>query len=173
MALPNGVETLANGLVSSCLPAPQGLLHGYDILDIGAGLRPMPWYTPERHICVEPHAPYAERLERAGYEVWCMTAATALRRSVVGSFDAIYLLDVIEHMDREQGEYVIELAKALKPEQIVLFTPDGFWPQEGDAWGLGGEEWQRHRSGWTPADFPGWKIEHWNAGQFFATWNRG
>ncbi len=82
----------------------------------------------------------------------------------------IYLLDAIEHMTRPAGELVLKLAKALGPKQIVVFTPKGFLPQEGDAWGLGGEEWQRHRSGWKPEDFPGWYIEEYMGMQFFAVW---
>ena len=173
MALPNGVTTLENGLVASGLPAPAGLLHGKTVLDIGAGLRPMPWYKPERHICVEPHMPYAERLEAAGYETWHLKAATALKLAAAKlPIDAVYLIDVIEHMTRPEGAEVLQLARALEPKQIVVFTPDGFLAQEGDAWGLGGEYWQRHRSGWTPGDFPGWAIEKYMGMQFFATWTR-
>ncbi len=48
-----------------------------------------------------------------------------------------------------------------------MFTPLGFTEQdapenEKDPWGHGGGfEWQRHRSGWTPEDFPaeqGWTV---------------
>ncbi len=169
--LPNGVGTLENGLVASGLPRPAGLIEGDTVLDIGAGLRPMPWYTPKRHVCVEPHPPYADRLKAAGYEVWCETALSAIetiKSWVPGSIDAIYMIDVIEHMTREQGMDVLKVLAWLEPKQIVVFTPHGFLPQEGDAWGLGGEHWQRHRSGWKPADFPGWAIEHYNGMQFFA-----
>jgi len=172
MTLPNGVTTLENGLVASGLPAPAGLLEAKTVLDIGAGLRPMPWYKAERHVCVEPHPAYAERLRTAGYEVWGTTARDALEHAAEGAFEAVYLLDVIEHMERPEGADVIQLALALKPKQIVVFTPKGFLPQEGDAWGLGAEHWQLHRSGWVPADFPGWAIEEYMGMQFFATWTR-
>lgn len=172
MTLPNGVATLENGLVASGLPEPKGLLHVARVLDIGAGLRPMPWFKPEQHICAEPHGPYADRLEAAGYKVWRRTAAEMLSAVRPGDFDAIYLLDVIEHMTREEGAAVLRAAEERQPKQIVVFTPKGFLPQEGDAWGLGGEEWQRHRSGWTPDDFPDWAIEEYLGMQFFATWTR-
>jgi hypothetical protein len=132
----------------------------------------MPWYRPERHVCVEPFAPYADRLEQAGYEVLRKTAFDALSSLDLGQFDAVYLLDVIEHMTRPGGGLVLSMAQALGPKQVVVFTPNGFLPQEGDAWGLGGEYWQRHRSGWTPADFPDWKIEPAGVNQFFALWTR-
>jgi hypothetical protein len=172
MALPNGVTTLENGLVASGLPAPAGLIHGESVLDLGAGLRPMPWYKPKDHVCAEPHGPYADRLQAAGYVVWRRTALEMLALSRPGDFDAIYMIDVIEHMTRPHGESALRMAQALEPKQIVVFTPLGFLPQEGDAWGLGGEEWQKHRSGWSPKDFPGWAIETYMGMQFFATWTR-
>lgn len=161
----------ANGLVIHTLRAPEGLIEAANVLDIGAGIRPMCWYKPERHVCVEPFAPYADRLEDAAYEVVRGSAEEALKQCDIGAFDAIYLLDSIEHMTRAEGFRVLGIAHALQPKQIVVYTPNGFLEQHGDAWGLGGEDYQEHRSGWTPADFTGWHIEHRDPG-FFATWTR-
>lgn len=151
-------------VTQSGLPRPDGLIEVDTVLDIGPGIRPMGWYTPERHICVEPHGPYADMLYRAGYEVWRVPALVALANAEPGSIDAIYMLDVIEHMEREEGEEALRLAQALSPKQIVVATPVGFLPQHGDQWGLGGEHWQEHRSGWVPADFPGWRISYYDNG---------
>lgn len=145
------------------LPRPERLIEADSVLDIGAGLRPMGWYKPLRHVCVEPHAPYAEMLEAGGYETWRMTAREALRYAG-RDFDAIYLLDVIEHMTKPEGEYVLRIARLRSPEQIIVATPLGFLPQENDAWGLGGEHWQTHRSGWMPSDFPGWHVSFYDNG---------
>jgi hypothetical protein len=151
------------------LPRPRGLIECDVVLDVGAGIRPMAWYAPAEHICVEPFAPYAERLEAAGYMVLRATALQALR-SIEGPVDAVYMLDVIEHMDKPEGLHVIELAKT-HARQIVVHTPHGFQPQTGDVWGLGGEFWQEHRSGWTPDDFPGWAIHlHPVDNSFTAVW---
>lgn len=152
-------------LFKHTLPRPEGLIEVDTVLDIGAGLRPMNWYKPKRHICVEPHWAYADRLEKAGYETWRATAREALGAlASPGTVDAVYLLDVIEHMTRSRGEDVLRLARELRPKQIVVFTPVGFMPQEGDAWKLGGEYWQRHRSGWMPRDFPHWAISYYSRG---------
>ncbi|HEV2178337.1 MAG TPA: hypothetical protein VGU20_31070 [Stellaceae bacterium] len=160
------------GVETSGCPRPDGLIEVDTVLDIGAGLRPMGWYKPKRHICVEPHPPYAERLKAAGYEVWCETAASAvgtIKSWGPGSINAIYLLDVIEHMPRAEGEALLKVLPWLEAKQIVVFTPTGFMAQEHDAWGLGGEHWQKHRSGWTPEDFAGWRISYpLGASQFMA-----
>lgn len=146
----------------SPIPRPEGLVEGKVVFDIGPGLQPIGWYKPERHICVEPFGPYADRLEAAGYEVIRMTAREALQTDA--HIDAIYMLDVIEHMTREEGEEVLALATG-RGAQIVLSTPHGYHKQHTDEWDLGGEHWQTHRSGWVPADFPGWSIQPYNVRQ--------
>jgi hypothetical protein len=143
------------------------------ILDIGAGVRPMSLYRPKRHICVEPCATYCEVLRGAGYEVWQETAEEALSRKPK-DIGAIYLLDVIEHMEKDEGLRVLQLAQAVAQEQIVVYTPLGFMKQTHDKWGLGEHEWQTHRSGWVPKEFPGWYIRQRPPGTtkgFIAIWN--
>lgn len=158
-------------LAVSQLPRPPGIQEVDIVYDIGAGLRPMGWYKPAAHVCIEPHQPYAEMLRDGGYEVWGATAlealASVLQDRSIGAYtcvDAVYLLDIIEHMTRCEGLEVLRLADLLQPKQIVVATPVGFFPQEGDAWGLGGEQWQLHRSGWLPEDFPGWAISYYDNG---------
>lgn len=139
------------------LERPRNLIECDTVLDVGAGLRPMCWYRPRRHLCIEPFGPYADELCAAGYEVVQATALDALS-SIRLANPAIYLLDVIEHMEAGDGRRVIDAAMALNPTQVIVFTPWGFEEQHGDAWEMGGEFWQEHRSGWTPEDFPGWSI---------------
>lgn len=158
---------------SEC-PRPSGLIECGTVFDIGPGIRPMGWYTPARHVCVEPCPAYAVRLRAKGYQVVEQRAVDFLAARRLPSDSAVYLLDVIEHMDWEDGLRTIALLLSERPKQIVVFTPNGFLPQSGDAWGLGGDSWQLHRSGWMPADFPGWEIERLAAphDSFLAVWTR-
>lgn len=169
------IQFQPNGLIAHDLKRPHALQELPTVVDVGAGLRPMQWFKPWRHVCIEPHSPYADRLRGAGYIVVNETAEAGLKHLRPGTIDAIYLLDVIEHMERSEGHRIIALALAAQPLQIVLYTPNGYLEQEGspDPWGaeFGGDLWQKHRSGWTPADFPGWEIELY-AKSFFATWTR-
>lgn len=153
------------------LPPPDGLIAADFVLDIGAGIRPTPWGNPSWHVCIEPHRPYAEQLRTAGLPVYDMTALRFLRLAPARIFDAVYMLDVIEHMTRGEGEEVIERVLELDAKQVVVFTPNGFMPQSHDAWGMGGEHWQTHRSGWLPQDFPGWKIQPYGDA-FYAMYTR-
>lgn len=159
---------------SEC-PRPPGLIECETVLDIGAGIRPMGWYKPSVHTCIEPHRPYVEQLWAAGYDAICDHALHALRFIRPLAYDAIYMLDVIEHLERPLGKELLGTVYSLHPKQIVVFTPHGFLPQTGDAWSMGGEQWQEHRSGWMPRDFPGWQIELSKPPlheSFFAVWTR-
>ncbi len=129
----------------------------------------MQWYVPRRHVCIEPHGAYCERLSAAGYEVVQRTAFEALRDM---NAQAIYLLDVIEHMEKDEAAQVLKLALEHASIQVVVYTPLGFVEQHEDAWGLGGEVWQTHRSGWTPEEFPGWEIEPFMREGFFAVYDK-
>ena len=151
------------------LPRPDGLIECDTVLDIGAGIRPFSWYKPLRHVCVDPHQPYCRRLRNAGYITIQQIALDFLWSAPDGGCDAIYMLDVLEHMHKNEGIEVIELAKKKARKQIIIFTPKGFVQQTKDAWNMGGEYWQTHRSGWLPGEFPGWDISFYDEG-FFAIW---
>ena len=145
------------------------------ICDIGPGIRPQPFYRADFHLCIEPHEEYANWLKDKGYPVLLGTAQEWL--SGIDPVGVIYMLDVIEHMEKNEGKFVLEIARQ-KAQQVVVFTPLGFHEQsykEGDkdAWGMNGTHWQTHRSGWTPDDFPDAAIYadpkfHGDYGAFFA-----
>ncbi len=86
------------------------------------------------------------------------TAEEVVRLLPDKSVDSVFLLDVIEHLAKEDGHRLLGDCERVAREQIVLFTPLGFLLQEYaagevDAWGYHGGQWQSHRSGWSPEDF--------------------
>lgn len=139
------------------------------VLDIGCAFRPQQYVEARTHICCEPYKEYMERLQRetggASKYVYLNTDFKgAISLFPEKSVDTIFMVDVIEHIDREVGQAGIESLKRIARSQIVLFTPLGYMEQDPDAngidqWGMGGVEWQKHRSGWLPEEFPvesGW-----------------
>lgn len=133
----------------------------HDVLDIGPGIRPQSLVPCNEQICVEPHGEYADALRESGYRV--------IQAPAPGAFtlfddcvDTVVLLDVIEHMDKGDGRETIRQSCERARQQVVIFTPFGFMKQSGgdksDAWGMNGQRWQEHRSGWVPSEFIGWKI---------------
>lgn len=137
------------------------------VLDIGCGIRPQQYITPEYLICVEPHLEYVEilktSLKDANAVIIPLDALKALAGMPDRSIDSIFLIDVIEHMEKDIGAKVLLECERVARQQVIIFTPLGFMPQEihagdVDGWNLHGGEWQDHKSGWYPEEFPGWEI---------------
>lgn len=132
----------------------------HSLVEIGPGIRPQLQYA-QHYVGVEPHEEYASICVQKGVPVIKGTALNILRQMY--QVNTILMLDVLEHMPREEGLQVLELAKKLATEQLVVFTTLGFIEQsykdgEKDAWGLNGGYWQTHRSAWQPEDFHGWDL---------------
>lgn len=66
------------------------------------------------------------------------------------SVDTVLLVDVIEHLEKEEALDLLSKTFSIASQQVVVFTPLGFFEQDNtdgiDAWGLHGGEWQTHRS---------------------------
>ena len=70
------------------------------------------------------------------------------------SFDVVMLIDVIEHFRKGEGLEILDVVERIARSRVVVFTPLGEFPQSDfDAYGLGGEQFQEHRSAWHEADF--------------------
>jgi hypothetical protein len=140
------------------------------VLDIGCGIRPQSLTKPNVHICCEPFDQYVsvltEKIENNKDRFYVIIKASwsdAVRLFPKGGIDTIFLLDVIEHLDKEEASALLKETVDISRQQVVLFTPLGFFPQshpdKKDAWGLDGGEWQEHKSGWFPEDFDdSWDI---------------
>jgi ABC-type polysaccharide/polyol phosphate transport system ATPase subunit len=139
------------------------------VVDVGPGINPQTLLSADVHVCIEPFEPYVARLranvgEDPRFVFLTGTWAEILPAFADHSIDTILALDVIEHLERADGQQFLVESTRVARRQIVLFTPLGFYPQsydpgDRDRWGMGGGLWQTHRSGWTPEDFPNtWHI---------------
>src|SRR5438128_3353435 len=135
------------------------------VLDLGPGICPQPFVKkPYVHICVDAHGPYLQRLKKEVADdpkyifinaPWDQFITTLPDKSV----DSVFALDFIEHLEKEDGLRMLREAERVARRQIVIDTPQGFFPQcyddpsKPDRWGMDGGYWQTHRSGWRPEDF--------------------
>ncbi len=141
------------------------------VLDIGTGIVPRNYINPYVYICCEPYDEYVKHLQINTKNIkdkvfiilnrdWEHTVNTFAQKSV----DTVFLIDVIEHLEKPEGKVLLKLTEGIVRKQIVIFTPLGYVHQETldgekDAWGLNGADWQEHKSGWHPEDFnEEWKI---------------
>ena len=150
--------------IQSLLDAMDTLVIETDtVLDIGCGIVPMNYFRPKLHIMVEPWDEYANILRQLHADdksvlILKLDALEALTALQDKSVDSIFLLDVIEHLEKEAGIKIVAEIERVARLQAVIFTPLGFMPQhlevgESDAWGLSGGNMQEHKSGWLPDDF--------------------
>jgi hypothetical protein len=143
------------------------LLNANSILDVGCGIRPQAFSNPFIRIHVDAHQQYLDIVRQAnnnkiGLYNWNKFYINRTTHDIINYFpdkmvDSIFLIDVIEHLDKEHGKALIARFEKIARNQIVLFTPLGFVEQHHedgkDAWGLDGGKWQEHKSGWLPEDF--------------------
>lgn len=163
MTLPEGYW-LPNGLARHGANRPGALIETETVIDVGAGVRPMQWFRPKKHICIEPFGPYCERLRGAGgYVVVEKSAYAGLKGRKA---DSVMLLDFLHHVDRDYGEKVLSRCLDVATRQIVVREPSTFEADAADVWGMGGEHYQTHRSFWPITDFSGWMTERTGRGYF-------
>jgi hypothetical protein len=151
--------------------AVERMLPADVVLDIGCAFRPQQFIEARIHICCEPFREYMDRLqlETAGASKYVYLSTDLLGATNLfpdKSVDTIFMVDVIEHIDREIGRTGLQRLKRIARSQVIIFTPLGYMDQDPiengvDQWGMGGVEWQKHRSGWYPEDFraeEGWTV---------------
>lgn len=85
-------------------------------------------------------------------------------------FDVALAIDFIEHLEWSDAFACLSYAKTLA-NRIVIFTPEGFHPQETAADGFD-NALQRHRSEWRPETLIslGFEVERWER---FHAWKEG
>ncbi|MBZ4407678.1 class I SAM-dependent methyltransferase [Myxococcus sp. MISCRS1] len=137
-------RTLRETLVGTC----------DSVLDIGCGSgSPLKHISHEfsRTVGVDGYTASIERSRAAGIhqEYHQLDLLQVGQHFAPKSFDAVIALDVIEHFDKPEGYRLLEMMESLARKRVVIFTPNGFLPQD---------EWdnnvhQVHRSGWEVYDF--------------------
>jgi hypothetical protein len=137
---------------SALRPALQQLASDcHSVLDVGTGLMHSLADSPcPVRVGVDAHRPYLEqRLVQDAVAV----NADALeigKLFLPASFDSVTMIDVLEHFAEDDAVRLLDQARTIARKRVVLFTPRGQFPQEHDAWDMGGESFQRHRSTWEP-----------------------
>jgi hypothetical protein len=143
------------------------------VLDVGTGLM----HSLEDLPCpvkvgLDAHRPYLEHRRLANAVPVNASAIELERVFVPNALDLVTMIDVLEHFERSDAVDVLRQAESVARRRVVLFTPRGNFPQEGhDAFGMGGEELQRHRSQWEPADLTGLGYRVVVLAGFHGPWN--
>ncbi|KJR45340.1 hypothetical protein UF75_4276 [Desulfosporosinus sp. I2] len=132
------------------------LSDSHTVLDIGCGVgETLKEFCCPIKIGVDAHRPYLERAKYAEQLIKLNFRAEHLSELFLPkSLDSVTLIDVIEHFEKEVAWDVLRQAEEIAAKKVIVFTPRGFFQQlDVDHYGLGGESFQRHRSGWEVEDF--------------------
>lgn len=132
------------------------LLDSRTVLDVGCGVgATITEFCCPIKIGVDAHRPYLENAKLREQFIKLNFRAERLNEIFLpNSMDSVTLIDVIEHFEKEVAFDVLRQVEEIAAKRVIVFTPRGFFLQiEVDHYGLGGENFQRHRSGWEVADF--------------------
>jgi hypothetical protein len=124
------------------------------ILDVACGLSLKSQYLKaDVRVGVDIYRPYLAKIDA---KVPFTTVVHDVRRLdevfLEKSFDLVLMLDIIEHLEKDESLALLETAARLAKVAVIIETPEGFVPQNIDIWGHGGDEWQTHRCGWEKAE---------------------
>ena len=108
------------------------------VLDIGCAFRPQPFVEAAIHICCEPCEPHLDRLiveTSAATKVVCVQCNLehASKMFPASSAGSMFTVDVIEQVNRQVGLDSLRRLQRITQQQVPLFTPIGFMPQEVDS----------------------------------------
>ena len=94
---------------------------------------------------VEPFGPYLELAKSRGtHDQFHQKLITDLDFEP-NSFDAVIMIDVVEHMTEEDGLNALRLAEKWARKKVIINSPNGYIPQKS----LDGNSLQEHKSGWS------------------------
>ncbi|SEU18604.1 class I SAM-dependent methyltransferase [Paenibacillus sp. NFR01] len=126
------------------------------ILDVGCGTGTLlEQYEADVVLGLDVHRPYLlQRKYTAPHIIPVHANAMHIDRLFLPkTFSAVTLIDSLEHFSKPEGLDLLQKAEMLSNNRVAVFTPRGFFPQEGtDHFGLNGEYYQKHNSGWEPEE---------------------
>ena len=140
----------------------------HTLLDVGCGANsPVQYLNPKPYVVgLDVFMPSIERSKAKGihHEYLNMNFSELAQDIKPHSYDCVLANDVIEHLEKEEGIKFIETLEKIAKKRVIIFTPNGFVPQEP----FEGNPWQKHLSGWSVEEMwsrgyrvygiNGWKV---------------
>jgi len=123
----------------------------HSILELGCGRSSPLKYLRAGHykVGIDLYDPYLIESKKAKIHDRYIKANILKVNFKNNSFDAVVLLDVIEHLTKEEGTSMIKKMERWAKKRIVIFTPNGFITQEE----YDKNKLQLHKSGWNANEF--------------------
>lgn len=154
------------------------------VLDLGCGPdSPIRYCDVEYSLGVDAFKPYIRESKKKKTHNDYLLADITKAKFKPRSFDAVLLIDVLEHLEKEQGKKLLQKAEKWAKKKLVISAPNDFLPQAS----IDDNPFQAHRSGWAVEEMEklgykahgmaGWKVlrggstlkEGYQEGDIFAT----
>lgn len=133
----------------------EQMKHCDSVIEFGAGHFEMigALNCPTR-LGVEIHPPYIERriCDKDVIPI-CADATIVAKQLPENSFEGVLMVDFIEHLEKSTALNMLADIERIATKAILVHCPAGQHPQSEDVFGLGGDEYQTHRSQWEAEDF--------------------
>jgi SAM-dependent methyltransferase len=119
------------------------------LLDIGCGYKPEMKKITQRmsqSVGVDVFEPSIAKAKADNTHSQLIVADALLYLEKVAdkSFDAVLALDLIEHLEKERGLWLMHQMERIARKKVLIFTPNGFVIQRP----FDNNPWQEHKSGW-------------------------
>lgn len=119
-------------------------------LDLGCGRdSPVKYFSKEfRSVGVDLFKPSIEESRTKGIHDRYVLMDLRKLHFKPKSFDAVLAIDVIEHLEKSEGEKLLGDMEKIARKKVIVFTPNGFIEQEEH----NGNRYQVHMSGWSVSE---------------------
>ena len=121
------------------------------VLDLGCGPNsPLQYCRNIKYsVGVEPFKPYLKESKKRKIHDKYLNKKIEELDFPENSFDAVIMIEVLEHLPKSVGLKVIKKAEKWARKKIIITTPNGYFPMGR----VDNNPWQEHLSGWTIAEF--------------------
>lgn len=171
MCLGDGIEKVWHKASSNSMLVPFTTLgavwrgldkSGFTILDVGCGEGGQVANINKRGdftaVGVDAFAPELRKCKAKGSHHECLLCDVRNLPFRRKSFDIVLALQVIEHLEKEEGRKFIQALEEIARKQVVITTPVGLYRQKDI--NKHPNPYQKHRAVWFPTEFKslGYKV---------------
>jgi hypothetical protein len=115
------------------------------VLDLGCGPdSPVKYCNVPYSVGVEAFKLYLEESKRKKIHTEYLLEDITKVNFKSKSFDAVIMIDILEHLEKEQGRKLLKKVEKWARKKIIINTPNGYLPLKS----LDKNPFQLHRSGW-------------------------
>lgn len=119
------------------------------VLDIGCGpISPLRLHKVKYSVGIDIWKPYIVEAKKKKTHNDLLLADCLKVNFKPETFDVVLALDLIEHLDKDEGRYLIDRMKQWARKKVIISVPNGY--TKGHL--ADGNPFQKHRSGWSPAE---------------------